>query len=110
MKYEITKSHSPKLPVREKGTKCIQILLKETSKDMNQPLVPMLFPILGAHLKETEFLYPDQSRKEPCGLTANLVAESGGNKGITVRPQKKPSVAAFGRSGAELATGRPIAR
>ena len=48
---------------------------------MNQTLVPMLFPILGAHLKETEFLYPDQSWKEPCGLMANLVSESGGNKG-----------------------------
>ena len=81
MKYDITKSHSPKMPVLGKGTECIQILLKQTSKDMNQPLVPMLFPILGAHLKETEFLYPDQSWKEPCGLMANLVAESGGNKG-----------------------------
>ncbi|MCQ2300230.1 MAG: hypothetical protein MJZ81_08930 [Bacteroidales bacterium] len=81
MKYDITKSHSPKMPVLGKGTECIQILLKQTSKDMNQPLVPMLFPILGAHLKETEFLYPDQSRKEPCGIMANLVAESGGNKG-----------------------------
>ena len=29
----------------------------------------------------TEFLYPDQTWKEPCGIMANLVAESGGNKG-----------------------------
>ena len=69
------------MSVLGKGTECIKILLSQTSKDTNQPLVPMLFPILGAHLKETEFLYPDQSRKEPCGLTANLVAESNGNKG-----------------------------
>ena len=42
--------------------------------------MPMFFFILGAHLKETEFLYPDQNWKEPCGMMANLVAESGGNK------------------------------
>ena len=28
-----------------------------------------------------EFQYPDLSWKEPCGQMANLVAESGGNKG-----------------------------
>ncbi|MCQ2299614.1 MAG: hypothetical protein MJZ81_05780 [Bacteroidales bacterium] len=47
---------------------------------MNQPLVPILFFHFDAHLKETEFLYPDQSWKEPCGLMASFVAESGGNK------------------------------
>ena len=95
-KYEITKSHSPKLPVREKGTKCIQILLKETTKDMNQPLVPMLFPILGAHLIETEFLYPGQSWKEPCGMMANLVAENNGNGGLS--PNRKKALCGGFRS------------
>ncbi len=41
----------------------------------------MLFPIFGAHMGGVEFQYPDQSWKEPCGLMANLVAESGCNKG-----------------------------
>ena len=81
MKYEITKPHSPKMPVRGRGTKCIQILLSQAPKEMNQPLMPMLFPILGAHLKETEFLYPDQSWKAPCGMMANLVAENNENGG-----------------------------
>jgi hypothetical protein len=41
----------------------------------------MLFPILGAHISGSEFQYPDLSWKELCGQMANLVAESGGNKG-----------------------------
>ena len=69
------------MPTLGKGTECIKLILSQTSKDMNQPLVPMLFPILGAHMTGTEFLYPDQTWKEPCGIMANLVAESGGNKG-----------------------------
>ncbi|MCQ2278916.1 MAG: hypothetical protein MJZ62_06405 [Bacteroidales bacterium] len=69
------------MPTLGKGTECIKLLLSQTSNDMNQPLVPMLFPILGAHMTGTEFLYPDQTWKEPCGIMTNLVAESGGNKG-----------------------------
>ncbi len=48
---------------------------------MQEPLVPMLFPVLGAHMYGAEFQYPDLTWKESCGMMANLVAESGGNKG-----------------------------
>jgi hypothetical protein len=48
---------------------------------MHEALVPMFFPALGAHVSGSEFMYPDQSWKELCGQMANLVAESGGNKG-----------------------------
>ena len=48
---------------------------------MHDPLVPMLFPILGAHVSGSEFQYPDLTWKDLCGQMANLVAESGGNKG-----------------------------
>ncbi len=41
----------------------------------------MFFPILGAHMGGTEFQYPDLSWKEPTGIMANLVANSGDNKG-----------------------------
>ncbi len=81
MKYDITKSTAPKMPNLGKGTECIKILLSQTSKDMHEPLVPMLFPILGAHVCGSEFQYPDLTWKELCGQMANLVAESGGNKG-----------------------------
>ena len=47
---------------------------------MHEPLVPMLFPSLGAQVSDAEFQYPDLILKELCDQMANLVAESGGNK------------------------------
>ena len=81
MKYDITKPKAPKMPNLGNGTECIKILLSQASKDMHEALVPMFFPVLGAHLSGAEFQYPDLSWKEPCGQMAHLVAESGGNKG-----------------------------
>ena len=69
------------MPNFGRGTECIKILLSQASKDMYEPLVPMFFPVLGAHMSGAEFQYPDLTWKEPCGLMAHLVAESGGNKG-----------------------------
>ena len=48
--YDITKHTSPKMPSLGNGTECIKILLSQASKDMYKPLVPMLFPVLGAHM------------------------------------------------------------
>ena len=81
LKYDITKNAAPKMPKLGKGTECVQLLLSQVSKDMHEPLVPMLFPILGAQVSGTEFQYPDHSWKESCGMMANLVADSGCNKG-----------------------------
>jgi hypothetical protein len=81
MKYDITKHTAPTMPTLGKGTECIKILLSQASKDMHEPLVPMLFPPLRAHMSGAEFQYPDLTWKEPCGQMANLVAKSGGNKG-----------------------------
>ena len=78
MRYDISKHSAPKMPTLGRGTECIQILLSQASKDMHEPLVPMLFPVLGAHIGGAEFKYPDFSWKELCGQMANLVAESGG--------------------------------
>ena len=81
MKYDITKTTAPKMPTLGKGTECIKLLLSQASKDIQEPLVPMFFPPLGAHVCGAEFQYPDNSWKEVCGLMANIVADSGGNKG-----------------------------
>ena len=81
MRYDISKSTAPKMPNLGRGTECIKILLSQVSRDMHEPLVPMLFPILGAHVSGAEFQYPDLSWKETCGMMANLVADSGCNKG-----------------------------
>ena len=81
MKYNISNSTAPKMPRLGKGTECVKLLLSQVSKDMHEPLVPMLFPILGAHISEAKFQYPDLSWKEMCGMMGNLVADSGCNKG-----------------------------
>ena len=81
MRYDITKPTVPAMPYLGKGTECIRLLLSQASKDMYEPLVPMFFPVLGAHISGTEFQYPDYSWKEPTGMMANLVAHSGDNKG-----------------------------
>ncbi len=81
MRYDISKPTAPVMPALGKGTECIKLLLTQASKDMYEPLVPMFFPILGAHISGAEFQYPDLSWKEPTGMMANLVAHSGDNKG-----------------------------
>ena len=81
MRYDITTNKAPEMPNLGKGTECIKLLLSQTSKDMHEPLVPMLFPSLAAHISGAEFQYPDRSWREMCGLMANLVGDSGCNKG-----------------------------
>ena len=81
MRYDISKPTAPVMPNLGKGTEFIKLLLSQASKDMHEPLVPMFFPILGAHISGAEFQYPDYSWKEPTGMMANIVAHSGDNKG-----------------------------
>ena len=62
-KYNLSKHTPPAMPRLGKGTECVQLSLLQVSKDMHQPLVPMLFPILGAHVSGAEFMYrPNASR------------------------------------------------
>ena len=42
---------------------------------MRETLVPMLFPILGAHMSGAEFQYPDLIWMEPTGMMDNLVGD-----------------------------------
>ena len=81
MNYDISKATVPAMPKLGKGTEFIKLLLSQASKDMHEALVPMFFPVIGAHISGTEFQYPDLSWKEPTGMMANLVANSGDNKG-----------------------------
>ena len=81
MTYNILDRIAPAMPKPSKVTEIVKLLLSQASKDMREPLVPMLFPVLGAQVSDAEFQYPDLTWKELCGQMANLVAESGGNKG-----------------------------
>ena len=57
-----------------------QIKLSQASKDMYEPLVPMFFPVLGAHISDAEFQYSDLTKKEMCGQMAHLIADSSNSK------------------------------
>ena len=59
---------------------CQIIALADLKRHARTPR-PYALPVLGAHVSGSEFQYPDLSWKELCGQMANLVAESGGNKG-----------------------------
>ena len=81
MKYDIAKPSVTKLPTLGKGTECIKISSHRPRKTCTNPSFRCFPPPLGAHVSGSEFLYPDLTWKETCGQMANLVADSGGNKG-----------------------------
>ena len=81
MKYNISKKTAPKMPKLGKGTEIVSLLLSQASNDMHEPIVPMIFPVLGAQISEAKFRYPDLIWKELFGMMKNLVAESCRNKG-----------------------------
>ena len=80
MKYNVSKSKAPEMPNLGKGTECIKLLLSQASKDMHEPLVPMFFPALAAHLKDVEFMYSDNKYYELCGQMGHLIDPSGVGK------------------------------
>ena len=47
MKYNISKKTAPKMPKLGKGTEIVSLLLSQASNDMHEPIVPMIFPVLG---------------------------------------------------------------
>ena len=77
MIYDITKPTPTATPNLGKGTECIKLLLSQASKDMYEPLVPMFFPILGAHISVVKFQYPNLIWKESCGNMAVSTPKSG---------------------------------
>lgn len=81
MRYNLTSTKAPKMPILSKGTECIKFLASQISGDMRAATVPMFFPVLGAHVKGAEFLYPDNTWKEVTGMMSHLVADSGMGKG-----------------------------
>lgn len=81
MKYTITNPYSPKMPNLGNGLEGIKLLSSQISPDMRESVVPMLFPALGAYMSGVEFQYPDLSWKEPTGMMAHLIGDSGIGKG-----------------------------
>ena len=77
MTYDIFKRTAPAMPKPGKGTEIVKLLLLQASKDMHEPLVPMFFPVLGAHLCEVEVMYFDNKYYELCGQIGHLIGPSG---------------------------------
>ena len=77
MRYDITTSKAPEMPNLGKGTECIKLLLSQASKDMYEPLVPMAFPALSAHVSDAKFMYCDNKYYELCGQMGHLIGPSG---------------------------------
>ncbi len=80
MRYGICKTSAPKMLKLGNGTKSLKKHLFQASKGVREPLIPILFPILGAHFSGKEFQYPDLRWKEMVGKIAIFVAECGENR------------------------------
>lgn len=81
MTYNIFNRTAPVMPKPSKGTEFCKILLSQVSKDMREPLVPMIIPALSAHLSEVELMYCDNKYYELCGQMGHLIGASGIGKG-----------------------------
>ena len=77
MTYDIFSSNAPAMPATGNGTKFIDFILSNASKDMREALVPMVMPALAAHLTEVEFKYSDNKFHEMCGQMGHLIGPSG---------------------------------
>jgi hypothetical protein len=77
MTYDIFSSTAPAMPATGNGTKFIDFILSNASKDMKEALVPMMMPALAAHLTEVEFKYSDNKFYEMCGQMGHLIGPSG---------------------------------
>ena len=58
----------------------MQLLLSQASKDMQEPLFPMLFPKLEVEINGAIFQYSDLNQEKSCRMKTYLVADSGYNK------------------------------
>ena len=81
MKCDISKTTAPSTPNLGREPEYVALLLSQVSKTMHQPIVPMLFPILGAHGSEAKLTRHALSWKETGGMVAHLVADSGADNG-----------------------------
>lgn len=79
--YDITNSSAPVMPNLGKGLECVKLISSQITNDMRECIIPMLFPALGAYMSGTEFQYADLTWKEPTGMLAHLIGDSGIGKG-----------------------------
>ena len=81
MRYDITLKSAPAMPNLGKGLDFVKLALTQISPDMREPIASALFDAAAAQMSGCEFLYPDLTWKEPCGMMDALCANSAGGKG-----------------------------
>lgn len=57
MDYNIFSNIAPAMPKPGKGTEFVKFAISQASKDMQEPLFPMLFPKLEVEINGAIFLY-----------------------------------------------------
>ena len=55
MDYSIFSNIAPAMPKPGKGTEFVKFAISQVSKDMHEPLFPMLFPILKVEINGAIF-------------------------------------------------------
>ena len=80
MTYGITTKAAPAMPKLGKGLDFVKLVLSQMSPDMREPIVPTLFDAAATHISATDFLYPELSWRELCGMIDALSAGSTGGK------------------------------
>lgn len=82
MNYNIFDSKAPTMPRPAKGTEIVGLLLSNASKEMRQPLLPMAFPALAAHLgSQVKVMYSDNKYYEiGAGQMGHIIGNSGVGK------------------------------
>ena len=85
MNYNIFDRTAPTMPRPAKGTEFCKLLLSQASRDMREPLIPMAFPALAAHLTGVEFMYSGNQYYELCGQMGHLIGTSGIGKAQLTR-------------------------
>lgn len=59
MDYNIFSNIAPAMPKPSKGTEFVKFAISQASKDMQEPLLPMLFPKLEVEINGAIFQHSD---------------------------------------------------
>ena len=77
MTYDIFSTTAPTMLNTGRGTHFIKFILSQASREMREPLVPMVIPALATHLHEVSLMYSDNKYYDICGQMGHLIGPSG---------------------------------
>ena len=76
MKHDTSKKTAPKVLKLGKMNENSAIFALTGIKIHARTYLPMIFPVLGAHVIGAKFMYPDLIWKKLCGIMGNLPSNS----------------------------------